>query len=121
MREESVDQAETRIGLLRYYDPNLQRWLNKDPLGEPEFEVIRGRASRVAVVNNYTFVLNDPIEWTDPTGLKIGSGQVHGNWCGGDWTGGLPEEYNPADEGLHKAPTNALDTACQTHDKCYFK
>ena len=75
----------------------------------------------VAVVNNYTFVLNDPIEWTDPTGLKIGSGQVHGNWCGGDWTGGLPEEYNPADEGLHKAPTDALDTACQTHDKCYFK
>ncbi len=43
--------------LYRYYEPNLQRWLNRDPLGEVE------RASL------YAYVRNMPIGTMDPLGL----------------------------------------------------
>jgi RHS repeat-associated protein len=42
----------------RFYDPNLQRWLNRDPIGE--FEGI----------NLYAFVLNSPPSLMDPLGLS---------------------------------------------------
>ncbi len=41
----------------RFYDPSLQRWLNRDPIGE------RGE------INLYRFVTNDPINKLDPLGL----------------------------------------------------
>jgi RHS repeat-associated protein len=41
----------------RYYDPNLQRWLNHDPIGE------RGG------INLYRFVENNPVNRVDPLGL----------------------------------------------------
>jgi len=40
----------------RYYEPNLQRWLNQDPIGE------RGG------INLYRFVRNDPANRIDPLG-----------------------------------------------------
>jgi len=40
----------------RYYEPNLQRWLNRDPLGE--------RGGR----NLYLFVINEPLGWVDING-----------------------------------------------------
>jgi RHS repeat-associated protein len=43
--------------LHRYYDPNLQRWPNRDPIGE------RGG------INLYTFEHNNPISQVDPYGL----------------------------------------------------
>jgi RHS repeat-associated protein len=43
--------------LYRYYEPNLQRWVNRDPLGE------------AGGINLYGFVLNSPLYWTDPYGL----------------------------------------------------
>jgi RHS repeat-associated protein len=45
--------------LYRYYDPNLQRWLNQDPIGE------RGG------INLYGFVGNDPVNRVDPLGLTF--------------------------------------------------
>jgi RHS repeat-associated protein len=43
--------------LYRFYDPNIQRWLNQDPIGE------RGG------INLYQFVANSPINTADPLGL----------------------------------------------------
>jgi RHS repeat-associated protein len=43
--------------LYRYHDPNLQRWLNRDPMGE-EYDV-----------NLYRFVYNSPLNYVDPDGL----------------------------------------------------
>ena len=43
----------------RLYDPNLQRWATRDPLGE--------RADR----NLYRFEFNDPLDRIDPFGLDV--------------------------------------------------
>jgi len=43
----------------RFYDPNLQRWPNRDPLGE------------INKPNLYQFVGNDPVNNVDPLGLYI--------------------------------------------------
>ena len=45
----------------RFYDPNLQRWLNRDPLGE------------AGGINLYAFCYNDPINMFDPLGLSFWS------------------------------------------------
>ena len=42
----------------RFYEPNLQRWLNRDPLGED------------GGINLYEFCDNDPVNYFDSLGLK---------------------------------------------------
>ncbi len=57
--------------LYRYYDPNLQRWPNRDPISEigffksvrPRFEILRPTAK------DYLFVLNSPVDLADAEGL----------------------------------------------------
>nr|WP_321349312.1 RHS repeat-associated core domain-containing protein [uncultured Methanoregula sp.] len=44
----------------RFYDPNLQRWLNRDPIGEK------------GDINLYRFVGNNPITTFDPDGREAG-------------------------------------------------
>ena len=60
----------------RYYFPNSQRWLNRDPLSE------------ASDVNLYRFVANRPVNLTDPYGLQCDMGNqelwdaVGGNYDG---------------------------------------
>ena len=57
----SSKEMDLRTGIYyfgyRYYEPNLQRWLNRDPIQE------RGG------INLYDYVNNDPINLFDPLGL----------------------------------------------------
>ncbi len=41
----------------RFYAPVIERWLNRDPLGE------------TGGINLYAYVQNDPVDWVDPWGL----------------------------------------------------
>ena len=43
----------------RVYSPKLGRWISRDPIGE------RGG------VNQYAYVLNSPVQWSDQTGLTV--------------------------------------------------
>jgi hypothetical protein len=70
--------------LYRYYDANLQRWPNRDPVDEPGFEVLTFSSSSVlraiAVLermennNLYAFVHNQAIGNYDPLGLAPDTG-----------------------------------------------
>jgi RHS repeat-associated protein len=55
----------------RWYDPNLQRWVNQDPLAEAGFQnrVHAPRAKYKVNKNLYFFVANDPIKEWDYLGL----------------------------------------------------
>jgi RHS repeat-associated protein len=60
----------------RFYDPDLQRWVNRDPLGEPGFRVLRRRRGpipryRSPGPNAYQFTLNSPLVYVDRNGLTI--------------------------------------------------
>ncbi len=57
----------------RFYDPNLQRWVNRDPLGEGWFDPVRLVLNRDLFgqrqgVNLYTYVGNGPTDAIDPDG-----------------------------------------------------
>ena len=43
----------------RFYDPNLQRWLNRDPIGE------------LGGLNLYSYVANNPMTFVDPFGTDV--------------------------------------------------
>lgn len=43
----------------RFYDPNLQRWVNRDPIGE------------LGGINLYAALANDPFNQLDPYGLSL--------------------------------------------------
>uniref|UniRef100_UPI001B7F8F4B RHS repeat-associated core domain-containing protein n=1 Tax=Thiobacillus thioparus TaxID=931 RepID=UPI001B7F8F4B len=53
----------------RYYDPAIGRFISRDPAGMPDG------------VNRYAYVNNNPVNFTDPMGLKLRS------------EGGLPANY----------------------------
>jgi RHS repeat-associated protein len=87
--------------LYRFYDPNLQRWLNQDPLmdfGSTTFDQMPKRSSfnvfrkEQREPNAYEFVDNDPIAVFDLFGLQswmgpgygaFGPGGVNGSGGGG--------------------------------------
>ena len=121
----------------RYYKASTGTWPNRDPLGEPGFELLRNpnranlyqcssckkRAvaktkSDVNEPNPYDFVQNAPIEWIDAHGLKLGDGKIWGNYCGGGYCGGKRlkscEQCN-----FSVPPKDEMDSCCKDHDKCY--
>jgi RHS repeat-associated protein len=107
--------------LYRFYDPNLQRWPNRDPLGETGFELIhyagkagmmtlRNSLGLIAEPNPYLFVVNNPSGYTDPVGLDYivvfipgFSGAPHQVVYGGDGNGGsYTIECGPRGGGLNR-------------------
>lgn len=65
-----------------FYDPSLQRWINRDPLGESGFETIREytvshSTDRIRSLtearegpNKYVFLRNRPVDRIDPLGQQ---------------------------------------------------
>jgi RHS repeat-associated protein len=89
----------------RYLDPVAGRFIREDPL-----------RFGAGDTNFYSYVSQNPVNYTDPSG-RI---PIHGNWCGPDWTGGMKEEFNPQHFKNYKKPIDALDEGCMHHDICYF-
>jgi RHS repeat-associated protein len=63
--------------LYRFYDPNLQRWINRDPLADAATQSLR-KALRPAELlkgsgDLYCFVANQPVSEFDPDGLLLGA------------------------------------------------
>ncbi len=67
--------------LYRYYDPNLQRWLNRDPFGE------------YGGLNLYAFIENEPVIAVDAFGLDLwgnlkNTASACKKWCTSGWGAG---------------------------------
>jgi RHS repeat-associated protein len=81
----SSKECDDTTGLIyfghRYYDPSLQRWLNRDPIQES------------GGVNLFGFVGNSPINLQDSYGNEVSLWQPNG---GGGW--GPPIHFNPGNE-----------------------
>ncbi len=75
--------------LYRFYDPSLQRWLNRDPLDESGFETARRRRGMKGAYsvgpsaeisqgqNLYSFVGNKPVRYFDSLGLSAFCDQLN--------------------------------------------
>ena len=50
----------------RYYDPVIGRFLSIDPVTFMD-------VGHPGAFNRYAYSLNDPVNWTDPTGMCRGS------------------------------------------------
>jgi len=77
---------------LAFYDPGVQRWINRDPLGELGFEILGGGAVGVPAdgPNLYGFVGNSPTYEVDAFGLKRDCG-AELNQCWRDcWSSSPP-------------------------------
>ena len=55
-----------------YYDPGVQRWINRDPLLQIEFRAFTRAPAPVttAEIRTYVFVRNQPLTLVDPLGLS---------------------------------------------------
>ena len=68
-----VINAQATIYQARPYDPNLQRWITRDPIGEQ------------GGINLYGFVGNNPISFVDPLGEALYPANFVGPLQPGDW------------------------------------
>jgi len=68
--KERHDNSGLSYYLYRYYAPELQRWLNRDPLSEPGFETLRMAVAHPQIQSRlYVFVNNAPTHGYDIHGL----------------------------------------------------
>lgn len=56
-----------------FYDPDVQRWINRDPLGDFGFKTLGHliEDDKAAGQRAYCFVLNDPLNSIDAYGLAV--------------------------------------------------
>jgi RHS repeat-associated protein len=91
-----------------YYDPGVQRWVNRDPVGDPGFEALRGRKPTIVGdgPNLYAFIHNDPLQRTDALGLARAHMCPQKLWRLGDCLNQALHKYKAA---LKKADRDADD------------
>jgi RHS repeat-associated protein len=92
--------------LYRFYDPNLQRWPNRDPLTEVGHRELRGACTRCyhllpREADLYLFCANNPVSDRDPLGLvtraqcekdyddDIAAAKAYGQQCAGSAAWGV--------------------------------
>ena len=91
----------------RYYRPTTGQFISEDPAGFSSDSF-----------NFYDYVSNNPLVFSDPSGLW----KFHGNWCGPNWTGGKVEPYIPKHDdipGYYAPGIDYVDIPCSNHDRCY--
>jgi RHS repeat-associated protein len=54
----------------RYMDPRTSRWISSDPAGAMLASPNREGFSLIEATNHYSYVSNNPINYTDPTGMQ---------------------------------------------------
>ena len=91
-------ELDTETGLYyygaRYYDPRTSIWLSTDPLME-----------MYPNVNPYAYCLQNPINYTDPTGMSVEGDEPPSTHT--DKNGNIIAVYNDGDLGVYKHGDNA--------------
>jgi RHS repeat-associated protein len=122
----STKRQDEATGLLYYGYRDLDtvwgRWLSRDPIadegGQPYYamffddEVSQTEIFNAAMLNLYSFVENDAVDWVDVNGLW----KWYGKWGGPNWTGGKKGSWPVKDP---EPPIDNQDKCYQDHDICY--
>ena len=100
-----------------YYDPGVQRWINRDPAADAGFLVFPVSESSRAPKGetaDYAFLKNDPINRSDGAGLRV-------TWFGGWRDNDVP----PKDRDIYNACMSQFEgrrfcaSACATAVGCF--
>jgi RHS repeat-associated protein len=82
-----------KIGL-RYYDPDLGRWTQPDPLE-------RAASPTSAAANPYAYAACDPVNLTDPTGLASVTAEEYLAECAAWAVGGQLQDLSQGSRARH--------------------
>jgi len=104
----------------RWYDPNLQRWLNRDPLGSGRIsarytgllENAVGPIELYGGANLYQFVYNDALNKMDPFGLDVWVIRSCG-WPGHEWVVGSNPDGTYWDSNFHPDTKSGYGLNCK--------
>jgi len=114
-------------------DPIWQNIVKRELLPFWEYDYIYGSCSSTGSCgscnkpiapqdnNPYVYCNSNSVNMIDPDGLMW---RIPGtNWCGGDWSGGIPKSLYDMDDKEKKRlkkPVNRFDFCCMKHDYCYL-
>jgi uncharacterized protein RhaS with RHS repeats len=96
--------------LARYYSSSLGRFMAVDPLG--------GALENPQSLNRYAYALNNPLRFTDPSGLAANGGLYGGSGSVGGALGDQPSGYSIADNhvGAERGQAGASDPIAARRD-----